>query len=174
MAVDICGLSFPGLGNGCVWSLPPPSLLGLTNGDLLHWGDMAVHQAHKPCQGKMTVCVPATKAEPWAPVLSDLPHPALAVWLSCLGIVPQTGFPVGAHAWVVGLVFSWGATEGNQSVSFSHIDVSPSLSKKEKGSQHLQGIPMGKLSLRGAALGRLDLNTACPPPHACLVAWVSG
>ena len=50
-------------------------------------------------------------------------------WLSGLSAVLQTNgslvqFLVRAHAWVVGQVPSWGSVKCNQSMYFSHMDVS--------------------------------------------------
>ena len=55
------------------------------------------------------------------------------VWLSWLGVVPQTErppvqFPVMVHSWITGLVPSWGAYERQPiAVSLSHRCFSPSL-----------------------------------------------
>ena len=58
------------------------------------------------------------------------------VWLSWLGIVPETKrspvrFPVRVYAWVEGPIPSWGThgpKEVSQSMFLSHIDISLSLS----------------------------------------------
>lgn len=68
MAVDICGLSFPGWEVGAA-GLPPPGLLGLANGrDVIHWEALP---ALPPCVPgsvslvgrKMTTSVPGARPE---------------------------------------------------------------------------------------------------------------
>lgn len=74
------GLSFPRLGNGYIWSLPPPGLLGLTHGDLIIWGGMTCAvtmqqalQADSTCPHHHLFTPRWPNAELGVLVLSDLP-----------------------------------------------------------------------------------------------------
>ena len=61
----------------------------------------------------------------------DLPAlAAVAQWTECRPANPKllVRFPVRAHAWVAGQVPIWGRARGNQSMYFSHINVSLPLS----------------------------------------------
>lgn len=51
------GLDFPRLGNGYLWSLPPPGLLELTHGDLIICGGMTCSVTMRPAlRANSTTC----------------------------------------------------------------------------------------------------------------------